>query len=149
MRIYRAALIFGLLLATPFVMARFTSALTIDLQPKYVDGVILTSSLHKPNGAPVTATCNGHTATGATNSNGRFHVTFGNGDCPIDKPVSVFISYNGESVGANSTSGVPDVIEFGVLQLSPTASVPEFGSLTGIAAAGASLAYFFYKKRVA
>lgn len=132
-------------LALPLVFSG--SVLGADSQPKFASGKVKDGASFA-NNASVTATCNGHNAVTSTDAGGNFTATFASGDCTDGQTVTVFASLNGKTGSDSKTAGSPAKVEFGTIFLQESASVPEFGLVTGaVALLGSAGAFVAMKKR--
>lgn len=144
MRIFIAIIFLSI---TLFIHAHDTHAAAVG---RIVTGTIYGISGNPLEGVAITATCLGNPLSTTTDSLGVYSVRFEKlSHCLKGSTVTVIASKNNVSSTVSKKMGDTSIDIDLMLEISPaSASVPEFGAMTGITAAGAGLLGFFLLKKI-
>ena len=108
-----------------------------------VTGVV-TDNFVAVAGAEVTVTCNGHNRTDTTDAHGAYLVQFQTGDCPFGSTVKVVAKKGGKTGAASGTvHGITTKLNLAIVNV----SIPEYGTIGLIGAAGAGLGIMAFMRR--
>jgi hypothetical protein len=94
--------------------------------------------------ASVSVLCNGHTEVDTTDAYGSYLVSYAAADCPFGSTVKVTAQKDGKSgVASGTVQGITTKLNLAIVNV----SVPEYGLIGGILAAGAGIGMIFYMRR--
>lgn len=95
-------------------------------------------------GATVTVLCNGHTEVDTTDAAGSYLVTYPSQDCPFGTTVKVTAEKGDKSgVASGTVQGITTKLNLAIVNV----SIPEYGLIGGILAAGAGIGMIAYARR--
>ena len=133
--------VFGILVASLGLSVGVHAVTTPALTE--VTGVITDNNLDPVPGANVTVTCNGHMASDTTDAAGSYRVSFPAGDCPFGTTVKVMAQKGGMSGMASDTvRGITTKLNLAIVNV----SIPEYGLIGMISAAGVGLGLIAYTR---
>jgi hypothetical protein len=133
-----ALAVFGLLLFVPAPAAKALDAKT------YVTGTV-TENGSPVSGANITAVCNGHEQYDTTDGSGAYLVEFNPTDCADADTVVVTATASGGRSGVEDgeVEGLSALLNIAVVNV----TIPEFGTIAGVAALLAGAGVLFLARR--
>lgn len=132
------------LLAVVVASAGAVSATVSAAPPQTNVTGVITENQAAVAGATVTVLCNGHTEIDTTDAFGSYLVTYASGDCPFGTTVKVTAKKGDKSgVASGTVQGVTTKLNLAIVNV----SIPEYGLIGGVLAAGAGIGMIAYTRR--
>src|SRR6266496_6035991 len=138
-------LVMGAFLAGALVIASLLPLQAAQALPPETDVTgVITSHGNPVVGATVTVTCRGFVRTDTTDANGSYLVSFTTAQCPFGSTVKV-MAKKGTMTGSSSgtVQGITTKLNIAVVNV----SIPEYGWLGGLIAAGTGVGAIAYTRR--
>lgn len=136
-------LVLGLLVAAFVIAGTATAGVRAAPPQTDVTGVITENSVAVA-GANVTALCNGNTQLDTTDAFGSYLVIFTTAECPFGSTVKITAEKDGKSgVMSGTVQGLTTKLNLAIVNV----SIPEYGLIGTLAAAGAGVGFMAYARR--
>jgi hypothetical protein len=135
----------GLVAAIALAVAGGLLPATVHALPAQTDVTgVITKDFAAVAGAMVEVTCGGTTKTDTTDGSGSYLVTFTTAECPFGPTVKVVAKKGGYSgVGSGTVHGITTKLNIAIVNV----SIPEYGWIGGIVAAGAGIGAIAFTRR--